>query len=73
MHRRTTADDVSDEDRGWLDYARRSDCHEDRSFVQCAGDWGTAPKKRWLCKAIRPDGGFVAQAPALVGGRGRSG
>jgi hypothetical protein len=30
-------------------------------------DWGTAPKKRWLCKAIRVGGGYTARAPALVG------
>jgi hypothetical protein len=30
-------------------------------------DWGTNPKKRWLCKAIRVGHGYAAQAPALVG------
>jgi hypothetical protein len=30
-------------------------------------DWGTDPKKRWLCKAIRVGDEYTAHAPALVG------
>ena len=30
-------------------------------------DWGTDPKKRWLCKAVLEGGRYRAQAPVLVG------
>jgi hypothetical protein len=30
-------------------------------------DWGTNPKKRWLCEGVRIGDGYTAQAPALVG------
>ncbi len=30
-------------------------------------DWGTAPKKRWLCNAVREGDGYRAHSPALVG------
>jgi len=30
-------------------------------------DWGTDPKKRWLCKAVLEGDSYWAQAPALVG------
>ena len=30
-------------------------------------DWGTAPKKRWLCNAVLEGDGYRAQSPALVG------
>src|ERR1700680_3537514 len=30
-------------------------------------DWGSDPKKRWLCKAVRDGGRYTAQSPTLVG------
>ena len=30
-------------------------------------DWGTAPKKRWLCNAVLEGDGYRAHSPALVG------
>ena len=30
-------------------------------------DWGSDPKKRWLCKSVRDGGRYTAHAPTLVG------
>jgi hypothetical protein len=30
-------------------------------------DWGTNPKKRWVCKAVRDGQCYRAYAPTLVG------
>jgi hypothetical protein len=38
-----------------------------RPTVVYQADWGTDPKKRWLCKAVRDGDTYTAQAPALVG------
>jgi hypothetical protein len=38
-----------------------------RPTVVYHADWGTDPKKRWLCKAVLEGGRYRAQAPVLVG------
>jgi hypothetical protein len=30
-------------------------------------DWGSQPKKRWVCKAVRHGQSYKAYAPTLVG------
>jgi hypothetical protein len=30
-------------------------------------DWGSNPKKRWLCNAVLEGDGYRAHSPALVG------
>jgi hypothetical protein len=38
-----------------------------RPKVVYHADWGTHPKKRWLCKAVRQGESYRAQVPAMVG------